>query len=289
LIVIVFRHEQDHPTVAPLAYVKPTADMYVAPSHNDVEPDGRIILPYLKAWRHPTSDLANLLVKMSEAFSQSPPVYSHQSRSTPYPVQHSSMPQPQQNYGYPTSGYTQGSYPLGGYPQQHLPEQIYKDSLVSALIDKVKYRLEDLTMTSKAEIESLRRTEDDLVHGERQLQSMLNECQQQETQAQNYIATLRTKINEMKEANGKMSSSSSGETLKDDAIITTAPIYKQLLQAYSEEHAIQDLLYFLGDGHRRKSIGLDIYLKHVRELSRRQFILRATMHKCRQVAGLPLK
>ncbi|CAF1512991.1 unnamed protein product, partial [Rotaria sordida] len=62
-----------------------------------------------------------------------------------------------------------------------------------------------------------------------------------------------------------------------------------LLQGYAEEHAIQDLLYYLADGLRRKSIGLDTYLKHVRELSRKQFILRATMRKCRQIAGLPLK
>ncbi|CAF3802207.1 unnamed protein product, partial [Rotaria sp. Silwood1] len=48
-------------------------------------------------------------------------------------------------------------------------------------------------------------------------------------------------------------------------------------------------LFYLADGLRRKSIGLDTYLKHIRELSRKQFILRATMRKCRQVAGLPSK
>ena len=35
----------------------------------------------------------------------------------------------------------------------------------------------------------------------------------------------------------------------------------RLLQSYAEEHAIQDLLYHLADGHRRQAIGLDIYLK----------------------------
>jgi len=86
-----------------------------------------------------------------------------------------------------------------------------------------------------------------------------------------------------------MSSSEKENSVKDDAIITPAPIYNQLLQAYAEEHAIQDLLYYLADGLRRQSIGLDAYLKHVRELSRKQFMLRATMHKCRQIANLPIK
>lgn len=84
----------------------------------------------------------------------------------------------------------------------------------------------------------------------------------------------------MLEATQKMSSSSSGKgnSIKEDALITPAPIYKQLnkilyfyffiffilkrlLQAYAEEHAIQDLLYYLADGLRKNSIGLDTYLK----------------------------
>ncbi len=44
--------QQDHPNVAPLAYVKPTPDMYVSPSSSDVRPDGTVIIPYLRNWRH---------------------------------------------------------------------------------------------------------------------------------------------------------------------------------------------------------------------------------------------
>jgi ESCRT-I complex subunit TSG101 len=44
--------QQDHPNVPPLAYVKPTADMHVAPTSKHVLPDGTIIIPYLKNWRH---------------------------------------------------------------------------------------------------------------------------------------------------------------------------------------------------------------------------------------------
>jgi hypothetical protein len=41
----------------------------------------------------------------------------------------------------------------------------------------------------------------------------------------------------------------------------TFVFFKRLLQAYAEEHAIQDLLYYLADGLRKESIGLDTYLK----------------------------
>jgi hypothetical protein len=44
--------QQDHPIVASLAYVKPTPDMHVATTSNDVRPDGTVIIPYLRNWRH---------------------------------------------------------------------------------------------------------------------------------------------------------------------------------------------------------------------------------------------
>ncbi len=43
--------QQDHPIVPPLAYVKPTPDMYVSPTSKHVLPDGTVIIPYLKNWR----------------------------------------------------------------------------------------------------------------------------------------------------------------------------------------------------------------------------------------------
>ncbi len=44
--------QEDHPRVPPLAYVKPTSDMYVSPTSRDVQPDGTVIIPYLRNWRH---------------------------------------------------------------------------------------------------------------------------------------------------------------------------------------------------------------------------------------------
>ncbi|CAF1590695.1 unnamed protein product, partial [Didymodactylos carnosus] len=80
----------DHPNNPPMCYVKPTPDMYIAASAN-VESDGHIVIPYLKSWRHPSSDLANLIAQMSDVFGIQPPVYSNPSGAnvarTPYPTQ----------------------------------------------------------------------------------------------------------------------------------------------------------------------------------------------------------
>lgn len=65
-------------------------------------------------------------------------------------------------------------------------------------------------------------------------------------------------------------------------------IFCRLLNAYAEEAATEDAIYYLGEGLRRGVIELDVFLKHVRALSRKQFMLRALMERCRQQAGLSL-
>lgn len=60
----------------------------------------------------------------------------------------------------------------------------------------------------------------------------------------------------------------------------------RLINAYAEEAAIEDAIYYMGEALRSGVIDLDTFLKQVRNLARKQFMLRALMQKCRQKAGL---
>lgn len=60
----------------------------------------------------------------------------------------------------------------------------------------------------------------------------------------------------------------------------------RLLNAYAEEAATEDAVYYMGEALRNGVIDLEVFLKHIRQLSRKQFMLRALMQKCRQTAGL---
>jgi ESCRT-I complex subunit TSG101 len=60
----------------------------------------------------------------------------------------------------------------------------------------------------------------------------------------------------------------------------------RLLNAYAEEAATEDAIYYMGEALRSGVIDLEVFMKHVRQLSRKQFMLRALMQKCRQKAGL---
>jgi ESCRT-I complex subunit TSG101 len=82
--------------------------------------------------------------------------------------------------------------------------------------------------------------------------------------------------------------SNDGETEVDKAIDATTPVHRQIVRCYVNDCAIDDTIYYLGQALKKGVINLQTYLKYVRDLSREQFIQRATMQKCRQKAKLPI-
>uniref|UniRef100_A0A0R3TCS3 SB domain-containing protein n=1 Tax=Rodentolepis nana TaxID=102285 RepID=A0A0R3TCS3_RODNA len=73
----------------------------------------------------------------------------------------------------------------------------------------------------------------------------------------------------------------------DSVVDTTTPVYKQLVEAFAEEQAIGDVLYYLSQALENGSIDPDEFLKAVRDQSRNQFMKRAMVFQCRAKAGLP--
>lgn len=57
--------QQDYPKTPPLVYVKPTPEMYISPTSRDVQPDGTVIITYLKDWRHVIHAIFLLFLKFS--------------------------------------------------------------------------------------------------------------------------------------------------------------------------------------------------------------------------------
>ena len=105
---------------------------------------------------------------MSSAFSKSPPVYStgNQIRSI------SNLGLNPINNSITTSGLVK------------IPETIYRDSLQSAVFDKIRDRLNELTQIGKAQIDSLKKTEQDLINGENQIELFIENAQSQQIQIQ---------------------------------------------------------------------------------------------------------
>jgi len=220
-----------------------------------------------------------------------------------YPPQASGYPP------YPTPGYPQaGGYPTpstgyppggGGYPPyppatqtgaarpgtgSSISSEHIKASILSAVEDKVRRRLREDYSQGQAESESLRRTQEELNQGQHKLTNILAKIKHEEEELDSNIRILESKKDEMEDMLEKMEEGD--EISCDEAVNASFPLYKQLMNAFAEEAATEDAIYFLGEALRKGAIDVDVFLKQARDISRKQFMLRATMAKCRDKAGL---
>ncbi|XP_063043772.1 tumor susceptibility gene 101 protein-like isoform X2 [Engraulis encrasicolus] len=313
-----------YPYNPPICFVKPTHTMMIKTGKH-VDANGKVYLPYLHEWKHPQSDLFSLIQVMIMVFGEEPPVFSRPT-SQPYqpfqpagPTTTAYMPSPAASYGPPRSpnpsfqGYpvpyaANPSYPGTPPPGQFgpaaalpnvntvpLPAPVGRDatigedtiraSLMSAVSDKLRWRMKEEMDRAQAELDALKRTEEDLKRGHQRLEDMISRIGQETTDVDRNIELLKQKDEEMKAALEKMDNQSESSDI-DDVIVPTAPLYRQILNLYAEENAIEDTIFYLGEALRRDVIDLDVFLKHVRILSRKQFQLRALMQKARKTAGL---
>ncbi|KAL4622688.1 tumor susceptibility gene 101 protein [Arapaima gigas] len=296
-----------YPYNPPICFVKPTSTMMIKTGKH-IDANGKIYLPYLHEWKHPQSDLFGLIQVMIVVFGEEPPVFSRPTTQLPY--------QPFQPAGPPTYSYTM-SFPLSGYPGYPYPggnsypvtaapshyaaqpavttvgpsrdgtigEDTIRASLISAVSDKLRWRMKEEMDRAQAELDALKRTEEDLKKGHQKLEEMISRLDQEVMEVDRNIELLKRKDEELSTALEKMESQSENNDI-DDVIVPTAPLYKQILNLYAEENAIEDTIFYLGEALRRGVIDLEVFLKHVRLLSRKQFQLRALMQKARKTAGL---
>uniref|UniRef100_A0A8C5MIU9 Tumor susceptibility 101 n=1 Tax=Leptobrachium leishanense TaxID=445787 RepID=A0A8C5MIU9_9ANUR len=288
-----------YPFNPPICFVKPTSTMTIKTGKH-VDANGKIYLPYLHEWKHPPSDLQGLIQILIVVFGEEPPVFSRSAPPTQYPMYPATGPP--NSDGFPVYPYPQGGpYPPTSGPQIFpqppvsqvsnsardgtIGEDTIRASLISAVSDKLRWRMKEEMDRAQAELNALKRTEEDLKKGHQKLEEMVTRLDQEVTEVDKNIETLRKKDEELGAVVEKMESQSEYRDI-DEVIVPTAPLYKQILNLYAEENAIEDTIFYLGEALRRGVIDLDVFLKHVRLLSRKQFQLRALMQKARKTAGL---
>ncbi|KAI6658119.1 hypothetical protein LOD99_15832 [Oopsacas minuta] len=220
------------------------------------------------------------------------------------PVPYGAMPQP----GYPPAPATHPPYPSsavvgpptyppapapaptpasGGYPPYggRDDERVRRDSLISAVHQKVRQQMEMLKQSSETELNELRATHQKLRSGNEELKAVMGRIQQQQTEMDSNISLLQKKNGEIEQAVVSLKAQRECFSV-DQAIVTTAPLYEQILSLYSRQCAIEDSLYYLGEGLRKKVVTLEEFLLNVRELSTEQYRVRALLQKACRKAGL---
>lgn len=229
-----------------------------------------------------------------------PPAPGYPATQLPYPP-YQPPHQPASQPPYPGSGYPQGYSP---YPQattmynqqsaspamaagsnMTIREEDIRASILSAVEDKMRRRLREVFQQAQAEMDALKKTQEDLQKGRQKLDDMLERLDKEQSDVEENIRQLQLKEHELRDVLAKIENSD--DVNIDEVIQPTAPLYKQLLNAFAEEQATEDAIYYMGEALRKGVIELDVFLKQVRELSRKQFMCRMIIRKCRQTAGLP--
>jgi hypothetical protein len=130
----------------------------------------------------------------------------------------------------------------------------------------------------------LKKSNDDLLKGDKHLKSIISEAELEIANIKRHTSELKQKINVLNENIAKIKHRDNSNI--EDAVVAPAPLYRQIMQLFAEEMALQDLMYFLNEGLLHKTVSLDLFLKQIRFLSRKQFMTRALIQKCREQAGL---
>ena len=141
---------------------------------------------------------------------------------------------------------------------------------------------------TQAESHNLKKMEEDLNSGRLQLQATLQRLDAENTELDSLCKAMSGEATSLEAALDRLESleNNEGEETIDDKIVTVTPLFKQVVTCYSDDLALQDAIYYLSEGLRKGVLDCDSFLKKVRELSRKQFYVRAILQKAREKAGL---
>ncbi len=156
--------------------------------------------------------------------------------------------------------------------------KLERDSLIRDVESKIIFKVERMK-DIKNTISSLKSTSQKLISSKNKIDSIISEVN-------NHISSIQLSIKVNKKCYRSLKDKlDMARTLKTEIVIAK-PGYNQICQLVAEEAAIEDFIIYMRDGLVKKKISLELFLKTVRRLSHRHFIIRATILLARQKLNL---
>lgn len=174
--------------------------------------------PMPSAGGYPPYPTGNVGMPSFGGFPPYPPTNQYQYPQ--YPSQYPNYPQVS-NYIPPTP--FNNSIQTGGTGT--IKDEHIRESLLSAIQDKLMRRMKEQFQQSQAELDTLKRTEDELKQGKAKLDSIIMKLEKEKNDLDKNITMLKDKEQELNKAIERISNQESIDV--DDAVTTTAPLYKQ--------------------------------------------------------------
>ena len=292
----------------PVVYVRPIASMMIKVGHKHVTADGMVYMPYLHSWKPRSHNLIDTVTSLSQLFGKDPPVFARPPGSTPAPAPAPPVRPPPPQYHQVTEDQERMRQVERDVEEANAAVRIAREaeqmemqeSRLTAetkqkLIDKSKFILEKYIETSQKEIAS--HLEDQIlldksasfVNGTRgagissggqidYLTKRKEELEKHHTDMDTCIEKLEAFIAEAEH------SKKTTKEIDVDELAVPADIHSaQMLVLSSENASIHDAIYILNQGLSDNKISLDVHMRAVRRLAKRQFLIKAHLLKIGQV------
>ena len=172
-------------------------------------------------------------------------------------------------------------------------------SMRAMATSKVQYELQVVFRDAKDDLRVTLKNQKLLDYGEDEIQQLLKEGEERKEELmvlndemdgavkmlEDWLETA-DKQQQQGGDNGNNNSSSPQSSKVDLIALPTDTYSSQMLQLAAENAAIDDCIYFLDQSMARGNIPLDVFLKEVRRLSKRQFMVKAHLIKISQAKAL---
>mmetsp|Transcript_19717 Transcript_19717/g.24866 ORF Transcript_19717/g.24866 Transcript_19717/m.24866 type:complete len:397 (-) Transcript_19717:211-1401(-) len=290
----------------PMIFVRPVPSMMIKQGHKHVGSDGMVYMPYLHSWRPRSHNLIDTVTSMARLFGEDPPVFSRPAGSVaaapaptpPPPPQYHHVTEEQERIRRMEMEANEANEAVRIAREAEARE--VEDNRLAAeskqrLRDKAKFMLDSYSESSKREIAG--HLEDQILLGKsasfvtgakgagistggqmEYFTKRKEELEKHHSDMDESIQKLEDYIKEVEQ------SKKTTDQIDVDELAMPADIHSaQMLILSAENAAIHDALYFLDKGLSDNKISMDVHLKTVRRLARRQFLIKAHLLKIGQV------
>lgn len=284
---------QGYPMRPPVAYVRLGApNMYLKERHPHVGSDGHVYLPYLHEWRPHTHNLIELVVAMSSVFSADPPVFTRSTKPPPARLQPSTSDRDaiQQVEACIAREAEEANRAAEAArraareeEEMRAAQQLIEKRETTHVREQLSQKLrQHLLLFSQQTATQIRSDQIDQQRLNRQqLQKQLEFLSNTKTNLLKQHVTLDRKTEEIQSWIASQTSVSPEKATRsvDDLVI---PSNAQIMDLSAENASLTDALYFLDLALQKCTLDLTSHLKHVRQLAKRQFLVRALLQKVSQ-------
>ncbi|XP_026658182.2 protein ELC-like [Phoenix dactylifera] len=237
-----------YPHVPPAVFLRPARGTLIMPGHPHVDSSGAVDAPYLRSWRFPKSNLADLVHSLSLLFNLENPLYT-------------------------------GTEPKKEPAEmKRVSEKVQRDLAGLA-------RIREAEMEGFLGVQAeLKRRKEAIIRGMRELEEERENLEQELQIILTNTDVMESWVRETSGKNGRRRWKTR-EVNVDDVFEPYDEKSRQMMECSAMDLALDDTIYALDRAVTEGCVPFDVYLKNVRALSRDQFFHRSTAVKVQSKAG----